>query len=446
MSKTIENTLAECGQEHVLKELRKRNPGDFAAFLEPLEETPLPWLLDAIEQMATDEKPKEAPSIEPPSAVDGSLENSPESQEARAFGDRLLAEGKIAILLVAGGMGTRLGWEGPKGTFPVGPVTKRSLFEVFAGQVRSLGSRAQRNILWAIQTSDANHEETKLFFHENDWFGLDPAQVQLFSQGTLPALRDDGRVAMLPSGDIACLPDGHGGVYRALEKKGILNWFEDAGIEHVYYFQVDNPLSILADSAFMGHHALRKSEMSTVVIKKRSPDERVGVLAFERGKLRVIEYSEIDADLASQQDPDGQLTLRAGNTGIHAFRLQFLKSMAAKGALPMHVARKPVPWYNEDPVPGFKLEYFVFDALSQAGNPLVYEVPREGYFAPVKNATGQDSPETAKKALFRLHRKQLRDVGCPISEDREVEISPETAGDPSKLKAAYRDGNDPLVI
>jgi len=446
MSRITEKELLEWGQGHLAEALQNMNADEQEKFLRPFQEAPIPWLLSSIEDAQGASSSTTPPTIVPPKAVDGSDRSSETAKKAYAAGIELLREGRIGILLVAGGMGTRLGWDGPKGAYPVGPLSDRSLFQGFAEQIQRLQDMTGSTIQWAIQTSDSNHVATLNFFQENKWFGLAGNQVRLFSQGTLPALCEDGRVSVGADGSINCLPDGHGGVYRALEKKGVLDWYEEGGVEHVYYFQVDNPLSILAEPQFMGFHALKDSEMSAMVIKKTDPMEKVGVLGYDNGTLRVIEYSEIDPEVASQRDADGQLSLRAGNTGVQAFKLSFLRKMGGERALPVHVAKKPIPWMDEGKVPGFKLEYFVFDALPQASNPLIYEVPREGNFAPVKNAEGGDSPATARDALMRAHRRHLADAGLTVADSRPVEISFRWVGNTKALQEGFEEGEGPLTI
>ena len=432
------DSLLSLKQPHLAAQWEHWSEAKRQRFEKVFEDTSLNRLIEAIEGTAVAEEPTASPSIAPPHSIDGSDLSSPESLEALNQGMNLLREGKIAILVVAGGMGTRLGWPAPKGTFPVGPVTERSLFQLFAEQIHGLNQLSGRSILWAVQTSEGNHDDTQVFFEKNHHFGLAEESIRLFSQGTLPAFLEDGRLALNETQELVRLPDGHGGVYRAMERNGILQWFEENGVEHVYYFQVDNPLSILADPRFMGFHAKSGSEMSTVVIKKERPEERVGVLAEEEHTLRVIEYSEISPELAAQRDADGQLSFRAANTGIHAFRLQFLKQMGQTGALPLHLARKPVP-HGGTPTAGIKMEYFVFDGLAKAKRPLVYEVPREGHFAPVKNAEGSDSPTTSRAALSRFHKRQLQSIGI-ASPEGEIELPFRFLWDEEGLRKAVAEG------
>ena len=346
-------------------------------------------------------------------------------------------------------MGSRLGWPGPKGTYPVGPITNRSLFQVFAESIRSLKTRFGTTIPWAIQTSPGNHQETMDFLKAHHWFGLPPDDVMLFPQGTLPAFLQDGQIAMDQDEGLVALPDGHGGVFQALRKQGVLPWLASYGVEHVFYFQVDNPLSPIGDPRFMGHHVVSGSEMSTMIIAKSQPDERVGVLAQVNGLLRVIEYTEIDETLANMRDPDGRLTLRAANTGIHAFTIPFLERMSEAGALPLHRAEKPIPTSSEvdstpSTRPGTKLEYFVFDALPHAKNPLVYEAPRDEAFAPLKSAEGNDTPEQAREALQRSYRGLLKKAGIHVDATHPIEISPLLTQDLAALTAAFQSLDDPI--
>jgi UDP-N-acetylglucosamine/UDP-N-acetylgalactosamine diphosphorylase len=337
------------------------------------------------------------------------------ASEAQAWRDAAhaaLGAGRVGVVLVAGGMGTRLGWDAPKGTFPVGPVSQRCLFEVFAQQLRGIEHQVGHKLPWAIQTSRANHEATVAYFQARHHFGLTPSVISFFPQGELPAFRQDGQMALTEDGQLITLPDGHGGVYRALENTGTAAWLADCGVEHVFYFQVDNPLTELCEPEFLGAHLLSGSEMSTTVISKAAPEESLGVLAMVRGQLQVIEYTEMPRELASARDGAGELLLRAANTGIHAFSLDFLRRVGRGPHLPMHIATKPIPCGpaaapESRMEPGYKLECFVFDALASAERSLVFEVPRQDFFAPVKSKTGAHSPEAARLALSNKHRRQL---------------------------------------
>ena len=446
--KGIREQLAALGQDHVLRRLAEipRAAGDL--LLEPLNGLNLSTLRAAA--MAGGNavsSPLDPALVRPPPLVEAPTNrSSSHHEEARLCGEELLSRGRVGILLVAGGMGTRLGWDQPKGTFPIGPVTSRTLFELFFQSIAQLG--ALHGVLppLAIQTSPDNHEATEVFLAEHHHFGIPPERVRTFRQGTLPAWTGDGLLALDASGQLVLLPDGHGGVYQAFTRNRVGEWMREVGVDHVFYFQVDNALVPMADPTFMGHHVLSGSQMSTMVIEKKLPHERVGVLACVGESLRILEYSEIDEALAAEREETGALRLRAANTGTHAFTLEFLEQMGRESALPLHTAFKPIP-HGEGQVPGSKMERFVFDALPHARTPLVYQGLRSEVFAPVKSAEGADTAEAAREALMALYRRKCGETGEVIPEDTPLELCPETLSDPHAIRrvvAAWKSG-EPLV-
>ena len=362
--------------------------------------------------------------------------------EATAAGEALLQTGTVGAILVAGGQGTRLGFDQPKGMFPVGPVSGATLFEILAGQLLARSRRAGVAIPLYVMTSDATHDATVNFFAEHGRFGLAEGDVTFFKQGTMPAVDDGTGAVLLAAKDrVAVSPDGHGGLVRGLEVNGVLDAMRDRGIEHLYYHQVDNPTAVVCDPAFLGFHALRGSDLSTKVVAKVGPAEKMGVVCDVDGTTRIIEYSDLPDAVAAKTDDDGGLTLWAGNTAIHCFRRDFLRSLTVAGKeLPFHVAHKKVPHLAADGTPvepaepnAYKFEKFIFDALPKAATALVVETDRAREFNPVKNAEGSDSPATARAALANLARAWLRTAGATVEEDAVVEIDPRFALDAGEL-------------
>ncbi|MCA9064958.1 MAG: UTP--glucose-1-phosphate uridylyltransferase, partial [Planctomycetaceae bacterium] len=268
--------------------------------------------------------------------------------KAAAAGEGLLRRGQVAVITVAGGQGSRLGFEHPKGMFPIGPVTDRTLFQIFAEQIRARRQRHQARILWMIMTSDATHDETVAFFQQHNHFGLDPETVVFFQQGCLPALDAASGQLLLNEDSLLCLsPDGHGGLIAALRDSGLLDRLRDLQVEHVFYHQVDNPTAIVCDPALIGFHSIHRSQVTTNVVRKVSPTERMGVLVDVNGRTEIIEYSELTPEQAAKKDTAGRWIFWAGNTAIHVFSRSFLEELAqGRGRLPLHVARKNVPCLN----------------------------------------------------------------------------------------------------
>ncbi|MDY3554552.1 UDPGP type 1 family protein [Gemmata sp. JC717] len=353
--------------------------------------------------------------------------------EARAVGEEALRRGEVAVLLVAGGQGSRLGFDQPKGMYPVGPVSNATLFQVHAEKVLAVSRRYGRPVPFLVMTSQATHTETEAFFRANNFFGLAPKDVVFFRQGTMPAVDiATGKILLEAPGKLFLSPNGHGGTLTALRETGTLAQMQGRGIKHVFYFQVDNPLVKVCDPDFLGNHIQAKSEASSKVVYKEQPGEKVGILAVVNGRCAIVEYSDLPAEMAAERAEDGTLRFRAGNPAIHLFDLRFLERVTGTGGLTYHVARKKVP--HLDPTTGefvtpakenaLKFELFIFDALPMADHWVAMETSREEEFAPLKNATGADSPETVHRAMSALHASWLRRSGATVSEGVLVEISP----------------------
>jgi UDP-N-acetylglucosamine/UDP-N-acetylgalactosamine diphosphorylase len=366
-----------------------------------------------------------APCIALPTIHD--TQSQAQWQEAMRTGEIAIRAGKIGAFTVAGGQGTRLGFNGPKGTFPSSPVLKKSLFEIFADKIARSSERYDTLIPWFIMTSAINHAETVGFFESNDFFGLDPARVHFFTQGLMPAVDADGKIILADKGMIAMSPDGHGGALRALVRSGAVDCMKTQGIEHLSYFQIDNPLVRCIDPAFIGFHIEGGSELSSKMTPKAFAGEKVGNFCCYGETLRVIEYSDMPDDLAAMQESDGKLKFRAGSIAIHVFDREFIKRIGEAGSafsLPFHRADKKIPYIDgegngvQPAVPnGIKFEMFVFDALPLAAKPVIIETAREEDFSPIKNAEGADSPATCCADLLRLYARWLRAAGEEIATD-----------------------------
>jgi len=368
---------------------------------------------------------------------------------AEARGLELLKQGKVGAFLVAGGQGTRLGYDGPKGEFPVTPITDKPLFEVFAEQLLAHSRDSGKPIPWYIMTSEVNDAPTREFFKKNNYFNYNPANILFFQQGMMPAFdKSTGQMLLAEKDSLALSPDGHGGSLRALDKSGALADMQKRGVEHLSYFQVDNPLVQCIDPLFIGLHDLTGSEMSSKTIPKAHALEKVGNFVIGDNVLQVIEYSDLPESLAKQTASDGSLLFNAGSIAIHALRVSFIERLNHGGhlKLPWHRAEKKVPFVDEkgntvkpDQPNAIKLEQFVFDAIPLAKNAIVYTTDRAEEFSPVKNATGDDSPATCKRDQIRRAARWLEAAGVSVArENGEVsavlEISPLFATSAAQLK------------
>lgn len=369
----------------------------------------------------------------------------PPSPEAVTEGERLLREGRVAVVVVAGGQGTRLGFDGPKGCYPIGPVSDRSLFQIHCERVAALGRRYGVTPPLYLMTSDDNHAETEEFLAAHGWFGLE--HLRLFTQGTMPAVDAETGAVLLAGRDrVALSPDGHGGTLRALLRAGCIDEMRAAGVDTVFYMQVDNPLVRIGDPGFLGAHRLAGADVSSKVVRKHDPAEKVGVVAERDGRQCVIEYSDLPDALAEQRREDGQLAFAAGSIALHVFSLEFIAGVADSADLPYHRALKPVAYVDDDgrqvdpEAPNaVKFEQFIFDTLPLARRALVLETSRETEFEPLKNAEGDSSPQTVRRRLSEAAAAVLEGVGAVVARDADgvpvaaIELSPLLADDREEL-------------
>ncbi len=424
----LRERFARHGQQHVFDYWDELAPDERTALLRQADRIAktLPELVEghrqAIDELesATDSgatSPAEAVCL-PENGGDPTL-----IEPARQAGLELLGSGRVAIVVVAGGQGTRLGYSGPKGAFPLGPVSERSLFALQAQKIRGLSRRSGQSIPWYIMTSDATDASTRALFEAENHFGIEPDRVRIFRQGMLPAWDFDGKLILEAPHRIAESPNGHGGALTALAEAGVLDHMADQGIDRLFYYQVDNPLVEMADPVYLGFHEKSGAEMSCKVVRKIDPMEKVGVVAQSGDLPSVIEYTELSEALRNARDADGKLLYWAGNIAIHIFNLDFLRRIARESdrLLPVHASAKTIQSVNSGPKArasrgpnGYKLERFVFDALPRARRTCVMEVRASEEFSPIKNAEGKDSPESSRAQLVGRYRGWLAAAGIDL--------------------------------
>ena len=338
-----------------------------------------------------------------------------------------IAAGRVAAFCVAGGQGTRLGYDGPKGAYPVTPVSGKALFQVFAEKIARSGERFGVTIPWFILTSEINNAASVAAFEENDFFGLPRESARFIVQGLVPAVDGKGKILLAGKGKIAMTPDGHGGSLRALARSGALATMQAAGIDTISYFQVDNPIVQCIDPAFIGFHLLGHSELSSKMVPKAYALEKVGHFCVQGGVNKVIEYSDMPAAMQEETKPDGSIRFNGGSVAIHIFDRDFIARVGgdlAGSQLPFHRADKKIPHVDAsgalvqpDQPNGVKFEMFVFDALPLAKAPVIIEADRADDFSPVKNARGLDSPQTCKEDQLRMFARWLAAVGVSLETD-----------------------------
>lgn len=406
---SVEDVLDRCrsaGQGHVLTHwagLRPDQQGSLLGQLNDLDFELLSTLQGLVREGTTSAG---ANSFVPPVVFPLQRDEAQqlEATAATAEGARLQAAGKVGYVLVAGGQGSRLGYDGPKGCFEVGPLTGRTLFGWHAARLLAGRARHGRGGPWYIMTSPSNDAATRRFFEEQGFFGMDADDVFFFTQRMLPALDQEGRILFSAPDSLFLAPNGHGGTLEALAASGALEHATDRGVELLSYFQVDSPVARPTDPLFLGLHARAEAQMSSKIVRKRSADEKVGVLGLADGVMGCIEYSDLPEELRTATDAEGNLLFQAGNIANHILNVGFVGQLTSEGLrLPWHLARKTMqvcdPEGDLRECDGVKFETFIFDALAETRNSITLEVDRRTEFSPVKNAEGPDSPKSCRGDL-----------------------------------------------
>jgi UDP-N-acetylglucosamine/UDP-N-acetylgalactosamine diphosphorylase len=436
---TLLDRLKKHRQDHVLIGWDKLTPQERQDFATELESVNLEEIETLFSHRAEPEYVLPSRDRIQPIPISPSVATPAE----QAIGEESLRRGEIAALVVAGGQGSRLGFDKPKGMFPIGPVSGASLFQIHAEKLLALGRRYGKPVPFLVMTSPATDSETKAYFAEQQYFGLDPKNVLFFRQGTMPAVcATTGRLLIEKPGRLFLSPNGHGGTLTALAESGTLEELHLRGTKHIFYFQVDNPLVKICDSGFIGRHIEIKSEVSTKVVFKEKPEEKVGVLAKLDGRCGIIEYTFLPKEMADERETDGTLRFRAGNPAIHLFGVDFLRRVITQRGLPYHTARKTVAHFDpltqrvvtpDGTLNALKFERFIFDALPLADRWLAVETSRAEEFSPVKNASGSDSPESSKRDQVALFTRWLSQAGVS-THGQPIEVSPLYAIDENELK------------
>jgi UDP-N-acetylglucosamine/UDP-N-acetylgalactosamine diphosphorylase len=454
----VRRDLARAGQEHLLAfwdeldgDQRRRLLGE----IHQLDLTRIPeWVENLVRKPAEVAVPQT--NVEPAASYGVKPQGRAEEQkyaEAVKLGSELISAGKVAGFVVAGGQGTRLGFDGPKGNYPISPVKEKTLFAIFAETIAAVSRRHGATCPWYVMTSPLNHTATVEIFEANRHYGLDPLDVFIFEQGTLPNFGFDGRILLADKAHIAKSPDGHGGSIKALQRSGALADMKKRGVEYISYWQVDNPLVRLFDPLFIGLHAIDGAEMSSKAVIKNQPKEKVGNFCLVDGKVTVIEYSDLPDELAEKHNEDGSLVFQLGSIAIHIISTSFVEKLNSKGhSLPLHRAVKKIPHIDLQGRPvephepnGVKLESFIFDALPQASRSIILDIDRREQFAPTKNATGVDSAETTRRMMVERAAAWLESAGVEVprrpngTADCIIEMAPSFALEPEDVKAKRND-------
>ena len=441
----LADRLASAGQSHVIQfwdELTLDEQGNLSQQLSQVDFAQIQSLASSSET-AAHWGDLAARASSPPAITLDDFKNAVEYEKAYQAGVDAIRDGKVAMILTAGGQGSRLGFEHPKGMFPIGPVSERTLYQVIIEKVHARAKQFNTSIPFFVMTSPPTHQESAEFLSSHQNFGYPEEDFHLFCQGVMPAVDQHGKLILADKSNLFLSPDGHGGMLAAFQKNGCLDLLKSRGIEHVFYGQVDNPLIQACDPALVGYHILAKSEMTTQVVRKNSPLQKVGNVVSIDGKLQIIEYSDLPEEYAKQVNEEGELKFWAGSIAVHIFRTSFLDRTSAQAdALPFHRANKVVPYLNEagelirpEQPNAIKFERFIFDLLPWAENAIVCEVAAEDGFCAVKNAApaASETPEHVKAAILDLHHRWLNAAGCNVPKP-VFEISPFLAVDQRQLQ------------
>ena len=412
--KNIESTLKEYNQEHIIKLLNKLDGTPKDKLIRQIEKIDFNQLQELYENTKKGIEIKEN-KIEAIEYSDKEKLTEEQKNIYKQKGEDIIKNGKYAVVTMAGGQGTRLGHEGPKGTFKLDVYGKgKYIFQILTETLKEANKKYQVTIPWYIMTSKENHEPTKAFLEKNNYFGYDKKSVILFQQGELPLLDFEGKVLIDKDMKIKEASDGNGGVFSSLRSTGALADMKERGIEWVFIGGVDNVLAKLVDSTLLGMTIYKGMQIGSKSVVKANPHEKVGVFCKMNKHPKVIEYSELPIEMAEEVDENGELKFGESNIACHLFNIDAVEKVS-KEILIYHTAIKKNSYVNEkgkEIIPeepnSYKFEAFIFDAFDLFDEMAVLRVKREEEFAPVKNKEGADSPKTAKELYEKYWQKRQK--------------------------------------
>lgn len=392
--------LEKYGQQHVLKYYDELSGGEKEALIDQIEATDMSILEACLHRESLTEKGE----ITPLAAMQ--LDEVASNRESfTATGLEAIRAGKVGAVLLAGGMGTRLGSDAPKGMFNVGITRELYIFECLINNLMDVVRQADAWIHLFVMTSDKNHDATVGFLKEKKYFGYREEYVHFFKQEMAAATDYNGKIYLEEKGRLSTSPNGNGGWFISLKNNGLLELVHSEGIEWLNVFAVDNVLQRIADPCFVGATIQKDCVVGAKVVRKSAPDEKVGVICLEDGRPSIVEYYELTEDMMNARDEKGDYAYYFGVILNYLFKVQSLEGMMASG-MPLHIVEKKIPYLDENGCPvkpekpnGYKYENLVLDMIHQLDSCLPFEVEREKEFAPIKNATGVDSVESARELL-----------------------------------------------
>ena len=392
--------LKEFNQEHVLEYFDELNENEKLELLAQIEATDF----SVVSMCTKEDKEVKKGEISPLAAMQ-LAEIEERKEEFRAAGLEAIKAGKVGAVLLAGGMGTRLGSDDPKGMYNIGITKDVFIFERLVSNLLDVVKESSTWIHLFIMTSDKNHDATVKFFKEKDYFGYNEEYVTFFMQEMAPAADYSGKVYMEAKGKIASSPNGNGGWFTSMARWGVHDIIKEAGIEWLNIFAVDNVLQRIADPVFVGATILNNAAVGSKVVKKAAPDEKVGVMCLEDGKPSIVEYYELTTDMMEAKDANGDPAYNFGVILNYLFKVNDLMDIMNKN-MPLHIVEKKIPYIDEEgnlikpeEPNGYKFETLVLDMIHLLDSCLPFEVIRDKEFAPIKNKTGVDSVESARELL-----------------------------------------------
>lgn len=393
--------LKKYNQEHILKyDLNNKQQEELEKQIENIDFEQLKSLYESTKE----EKCIEEKKIEHIPYTDKAKLTKEEQLSLFEIGEQVIKQGHYAVITMAGGQGTRLGHNGPKGTYALDTINgKKYIFEIIIDRLKKAEKQYNVTIPWYVMTSKENHQDTILFLEKNNYFGYNKDKIKFFKQGELPLIDTQGKIILDENAKIKEAADGNGGIYEALSKSGMLQELKQNQIEWIFISGIDNILSNFVDPILLGLTIKENNVIASKSVAKANPQEKVGVFCKMNGKPKIIEYIDLPEEMAEELDENGELMYGEVNIGTYLYNRSVLENLA-NAKLPYHAAFKKSGYLNangkfiEPDEPNvFKFETFIFDAFTRYDDMTIMRVKREDEFAPVKNRTGNDSPETAVK-------------------------------------------------
>ena len=412
----------EVNYEDIMQKLKRYNQNDFIDVVNNLNVTDRKIILNQVSQIDFDElselysnigvnEEKSKSIIEPINAIDKEKLSEEEIKRYEEIGTKVIKDGKFAVITMAGGQGTRLGFNGPKGAFEFDLINHKSIFEVLCDKFKEAYDKYGVYVYWYIMTSNENNDDTVEFFEANNYFGYPKEKIKFFIQGKKPMLTPNGNLIVNEDRRLKLASDGHGGIFRILEEQKIVDEMKQNGIEWIYMGGVDNVLAKLIDPLFVGVAKDKNMLAAGKSVIKNCPEEKVGVFVKKDGRPSVVEYIEISKEMSEEKNENGELKYGEGHILCNLFNIEVIEK-TAKEKLPYHSQFKKCNYIDKEGIivrpdkpNAYKFENFLFDVFEKLDDMVILRVKREEEFAPIKNAEGVDSPESARILFNNYYNK-----------------------------------------